>query len=125
MKTPKSSPTRQESYRQILLAKKAELSADAGFGIGDRFPWTDWDPLTGLGVGRLEDMQLVAVEAALRRIDCGAYGRCMDCGQAISDRRLAAIPWVTRCIACQELSGSAGEPADRFGDDRRDHGSLS
>jgi RNA polymerase-binding transcription factor DksA len=39
---------------------------------------------------------------ALERIDNGRYGLCLLCGQPISARRLAALPWVTFCIPCQE-----------------------
>lgn len=28
-------------------------------------------------------------------------GRCVDCGQAIGDERLAALPTATRCVKCQ------------------------
>ena len=28
-------------------------------------------------------------------------GRCQDCGEAIGDERMAAIPTATRCVSCQ------------------------
>lgn len=40
--------------------------------------------------------------AALRRIEEGTFGTCLDCEEDISVKRLAAVPWATRCIACQE-----------------------
>ena len=40
---------------------------------------------------------LDAVEAALRRLDDGSYGRCVRCGTAISDRRLAEHPEAADC----------------------------
>lgn len=42
------------------------------------------------------------VTDALDRIDDGSYGRCVQCGRAISANRLAALPWVALCIECQE-----------------------
>ena len=42
------------------------------------------------------------VRAALARIDEGAYGRCLQCDDAISPKRLAAVPWASLCIKCQE-----------------------
>jgi len=39
---------------------------------------------------------------ALGRIDDGSYGLCLQCGQPISAKRLAALPWVALCIGCQE-----------------------
>lgn len=40
---------------------------------------------------------------ALKRIKEGDYGMCIDCGQAISQKRLIANPDANRCIICQEL----------------------
>jgi len=42
-----------------------------------------------------------AAEAALRRIAEGSYGTCRDCGDAIPQARLFAIPVALRCSACQ------------------------
>ena len=46
---------------------------------------------------------LGAVETALKRISDGTFGECLNCGQEINAKRLAAIPWVRYCITCQEL----------------------
>ena len=45
---------------------------------------------------------LAAVEEALKRLHDGTYGLCIDCGQPIPEKRLEAIPWAVRDIACQE-----------------------
>jgi DnaK suppressor protein len=45
---------------------------------------------------------LQAIEEALDRIEQGTYGSCRDCGEAISEARLKAIPWTRVCIACKE-----------------------
>jgi RNA polymerase-binding transcription factor DksA len=42
------------------------------------------------------------VSEALERIDNGTYGLCLQCRHPISAERLAALPWVAFCIACQE-----------------------
>jgi RNA polymerase-binding transcription factor DksA len=42
------------------------------------------------------------IEATLRRIDDGSYGDCIDCGNAISPQRLAALPTAAKCIACAD-----------------------
>lgn len=46
--------------------------------------------------------QLDDVNAALKRIEDGTYGRCVDCGKEIPLKRLEAIPWAMRCIADEE-----------------------
>lgn len=43
---------------------------------------------------------LDAIDAALRRVADGTYGRCESCGQPIAAERLAARPTATRCVAC-------------------------
>jgi DnaK suppressor protein len=38
------------------------------------------------------------IDAALKRIDEGTYGRCEVCGREIDRARLEARPWATLCI---------------------------
>ena len=45
-----------------------------------------------------EQALLTEVEAALKRIEDGTYGRCVVCGQPIPEKRLEAIPWAARCV---------------------------
>jgi RNA polymerase-binding protein DksA len=47
--------------------------------------------------------QLDLVEAALARLDGGAFGRCLRCGQPIAPGRLEALPWAEHCIDCARL----------------------
>lgn len=44
------------------------------------------------------------IEAALVRLETGAYGRCVDCGEPIEPRRLRAVPWAARCLGCQSAA---------------------
>lgn len=46
---------------------------------------------------------LAAIDSALERIAQGAYGKCINCGKAIGEERLAARPWATLCIDCRRL----------------------
>ncbi len=41
------------------------------------------------------------IEAALARMQVGAYGVCSDCGHAIPLERLQAFPTAKRCRRCQ------------------------
>ncbi len=50
-----------------------------------------------VAAGTLKD-----VREALRRIDEGDYGTCLDCGRAIEPARLEAVPWTRYCRADQE-----------------------
>jgi RNA polymerase-binding transcription factor DksA len=50
-------------------------------------------------VGSLRDT-LNDIEDALRKIDEGTYGQCEQCGGAIGEPRLEAMPAARSCIAC-------------------------
>jgi len=49
-----------------------------------------------------ESQLLRSVRAALQRIDEGSFGICLHCEEEISPKRLAAVPWTSLCIQCQE-----------------------
>jgi DnaK suppressor protein len=44
---------------------------------------------------------LAEIDAALRRIDEGAFGICVRCGNPVGEGRLEALPWATLCIDCK------------------------
>ena len=45
---------------------------------------------------------LVALDAAIARLESGQYGLCEVCGSSISDERLIALPATRTCITCAE-----------------------
>jgi DnaK suppressor protein len=51
----------------------------------------------------LENGWLRQIDAALNRIDDGEFGTCLECEEPISPKRLAAVPWATYCLRCQQL----------------------
>ena len=103
--------------RQALLKRRAALVAEVVTGVAKRN--TDRDGLLGnvpdsaelatadvvLDVDRAEvdrDMdELVAIDAALQRIDTRTYGACVTCGEPIEPARLVKTPEAGRCLACQ------------------------
>jgi DnaK suppressor protein len=46
--------------------------------------------------------QLRQVQRALERLRNGSFGICATCEEAISLKRLQAVPWANHCIQCQE-----------------------
>jgi RNA polymerase-binding protein DksA len=44
---------------------------------------------------------LAEIDAALKRIEAGTYGVCINCGKQIPPERLEALPWATLCIDCK------------------------
>ena len=53
-----------------------------------------------------ETRTLREIGAALKRIDNGDFGICLECEEPISPKRLAALPWAGYCLYCQELRDS-------------------
>jgi DnaK suppressor protein len=43
---------------------------------------------------------LEEIESALTKLDDGTYGRCEECGGAIAEARLEAMPAARLCITC-------------------------
>lgn len=46
--------------------------------------------------------ELTQVESAQKRIADADFGNCVECGAEIGFNRLVAVPYATRCVACQE-----------------------
>jgi DnaK suppressor protein len=121
MKHPPDNPTHDlEHYRELLLTKRSELLENSRakletlVGPGGAAP-EDLAPVfheqfIALRVNRLDYLKLKLIDAALVRMDDETYGTCMDCEEPISVRRLEAIPWAHRCIACEERSVAVLEP---------------
>ena len=55
-------------------------------------------------LGRATDEQkiLYLIDEAMKRVEDGTYGSCLQCGKSISSRRLAALPYSELCIDCQK-----------------------
>ena len=49
----------------------------------------------------IEAKELLALDAALKRVDDADYGRCEDCGKGIPFGRLQVEPQALRCVACE------------------------
>lgn len=119
MKRANASPNGSEHYRKLLLTKRSDLysslRAKLGLLIGpgcaapeDLAP-VFHDQFIALHINALDYLQLKMVEEALERTDSDDYGVCTDCGAAISGRRLEAIPWANRCVACEERVSSVSD----------------
>lgn len=55
-------------------------------------------------VERERDMaELRDIAEACARMDRGAYGVCVDCGEPVPLARLLAQPAAARCLACQQI----------------------
>jgi RNA polymerase-binding transcription factor DksA len=82
-----------------------ELS-NAPFHLGDT--GTE-EYLHDLNATLLENEEYLAneVQAALKRLDDGTYGKCELCGRDIAAARLEAIPYTRYCIKCADKASQA------------------
>ena len=83
----------------------AEGNEDALGGVGDAGDESVLRMMTDLHLQEAgRDMEeLHGIDAALHRIEEGAYGECEECGNEIGYARLEVQPIATRCIQCQAL----------------------
>lgn len=77
----------------IAIERTSDLTDEAGLaGERDITLWSlDW-----------KSIQLRLVRAALARLADGTYGRCLNCEDPISFKRLAALPYAVLCVTCQQ-----------------------
>jgi DnaK suppressor protein len=68
--------------------------------------------------------RLKSIQQALNALDRGQYGECTNCGENINEKRLAAVPWATLCIACQEITETEHTSRRPGGDPEQDEMDL-
>ncbi len=103
-----------ERFRSLITARLADLDAEDALGAGGQATVT----LDQQAIGRLSrqdallnqsmakatqarrDTTRQALNAALARMDEGAFGYCEDCGETIATKRLELDPAARLCISC-------------------------
>src|SRR5947207_10716491 len=85
-----------------LAGQLAELGVDRGSfddGFADSGQVTAERGEVQALVGTLRET-LAEIDAALVKMESGAYGRCESCGGEIAEARLEAMPMARQCISC-------------------------
>ena len=105
-------------FREILDRKAAELvqvlrnrdgiAIEKSADQMDEIQYASERDLAIRNVDR-ESTLLRHVKAALLRIHDGSFGSCIECESAVSPKRLAAVPWASRCIQCQGAADRDGQ----------------
>ncbi len=83
------------------LVSRAEEASDHFDNSHDDRGQINTDRDLEFAVNEHETAELLAIEEALKRIQAGAYGYCLDCGAPIAQDRLHAAPHTLRCLMCQ------------------------
>lgn len=105
--------TLQEIFRPIIQARLAALESevsalaedtvaiapDVSIGRLSRLDSMQMQQMALAGRRRLEEERR-RLHEALRRIDTGAYGRCLVCGADIARERLEYQPDAVTCVPC-------------------------
>ena len=99
---------RKEAELAHVLRKRDGIAIEKSADQMDEIQYASERELAIRSVDR-ESSLLRQVKATLRRIHDGSFGICMECESAISPRRLAAVPWASRCIKCQEAADRDGQ----------------
>ncbi|MBO6756627.1 MAG: TraR/DksA family transcriptional regulator [Roseibium sp.] len=100
--------------KKKLLALKAELEALSDMSEGSRATvmldqqavgrLSRMDALQGQAMAQAAERQrradLVRIDAALRRLETGDYGCCLECGEDIAEKRLDIDPAAALCVNC-------------------------
>src|ERR1700694_2705298 len=105
--------TEVDRFRAVLTARVAELERVTRNRDGitversaDQLDEIQAASQRALAVCNLdrEFNHLRDARAALRRIEEGCFGTCRECDEDIHPKRLAAVPWATLCLRCQEAA---------------------
>jgi len=122
------SDTFAHQLRQMRTDVIAQIRAQRGGKMGRAEAATDphdeqsgdWVQLDAqrdlaMALDEREAATLSAIDTALKRIESGEYGLCIDCGVDIPTARLHANPTAMRCVGCQDKSehvrGGAAHPS--------------
>lgn len=119
-KMPKSE---LKKYREILIVEMKKIGGDishitentlnksARDASGDLSGYSyhmadvasdDYERDFSLGRATDEQKVLYRIDEALKRIQDGTYGSCLQCLKPIAKKRLSALPYTELCIDCQK-----------------------
>jgi DnaK suppressor protein len=83
------------SLRESLPAEAADVRDVEEQSVDDFVSEVDF------ALMEMKSETLRQIDAALRRLESGSYGQCVECGAEISEARLKALPFALMCRECQ------------------------
>ena len=87
----------QGMMRDVRAGRAQERAADEQ-DVAESYQRSDVD----LAVVQMKAETVARIDAALRRVDAGTYGRCVECEEPIAFERLRALPFALRCTSCEQ-----------------------
>lgn len=100
----------REQVERLSAAVDELAEAGEAPDLGDEQGFAEADSLSVerdrvLSLTTLARRRIDEIDAALRRLDNGTYGRCRSCRRPIPVVRLEAVPEASQCVSC--ASGAA------------------
>ena len=108
---PMDDPKRRDAMREILTRLRDETYEEIARFREDQGQFRETTPGDEMDQARASmaidthanlidraESRLRLIDEALARVDNGAYGICIDCGEPIGIERLKALPFALRCI---------------------------
>lgn len=83
-----------DSFREEVLASSGR--GDSVDIANDEGAYRKMETLNAMDAKKLK-----GIEGALKRINEGKYGYCLQCGKKIPEGRLRAIPSAVLCVECK------------------------
>ena len=126
--TRKKAITRDAQLKAMLEARRDQLTSEVQGrirdvvtrGSADRERSTEHEGAESniqgdieLALIQMKSETLRRIDAALRRVDLGTYGNCVECQTPISKERLQALPFAARCTSCEEAREAEIKVRDR------------
>ena len=98
----------------MLAARKADLIASVANASDSAAPveldqqvqgrLSRMDALQGQAMAQAtiqrRRVEIAQIDAALRRMEAGEFGYCVECGDDIAPKRLELNPAIARCVDC-------------------------
>jgi len=122
-----SGDARYEELKRMLLSRQRELLNELHGRIrsvraeGSEQDRGGLNPDDTSDIAVQDDLQFALIElkaetakkidVALRRLEEGTYGLCLECGDQITQPRLRALPFAARCKDCEEAIETSQERA--------------
>jgi DnaK suppressor protein len=120
--------TKFKKQRDLLLKEKERLEAELAqmqseatvseerregspFGKREEEATETLELEKRLGLENRMRQEIAAIDHTLDKIVKGTYGICDNCGKAIAEERLEALPQANLCIECKAMLAKNGKPA--------------
>jgi len=126
--TNKLPTAKKKEFRDMLLRLRERLSSQITSLKGDSLQRFDaanseedgtdaFERQFALNLVSSEQDALFEIDEALRRLEDGTYGVCLQCRKLIEAPRMKALPFVKMCVKCKaQNEKDGGKTGFRFGE---------